>query len=148
VPNSTWLNPCEWNFPTPTATISRSNPNANATIILKGGAPVPIRIIDTGQLLAQNEGKTPGAGLLLGVSSPGLFFHRVLLASQDSSGRNYQIVVPFNTQLTLVLHSSFYRVNDANGLGLSQAVSTKIPLLVATGQQVTPITFTVLGTGR
>jgi hypothetical protein len=109
---------------------------------------VPIRIIDAGQLLAQNEGKTPGAGLLLGVSSPGLFFHRVPLASQDSSGRNYQIVVPFNTQLTLVLHSSFYHVNDANGIALSQAASTKIPLFVATSQQVAPIKFTVSGTGR
>src|SRR5882724_11134675 len=104
VPNSTWLNPCEWNFPTPTATISRSNPSASAIITLKAGAAVPIRIVDAGQLLAQNEGKTPAAGFLLGVSSPGFFFRRVPLASQDSSGRNYRIVVPFNTQLTLVLH--------------------------------------------
>jgi hypothetical protein len=65
VQNSTWLNPCEWNFPTPTATVSRTNPVANVTITLKRGAVVPIRIDDVGQLLAKNEGKTPGAGLLL-----------------------------------------------------------------------------------
>jgi hypothetical protein len=64
---------------------------------------------------------------------------------RESSGRNYQIVVPFNTQLTLVLHSSFYHVNDANGVALSQAMSTKIPLLIATGQQVPPIKFTISG---
>jgi hypothetical protein len=145
VPNSTWLNPCEWNLPTPIATILRSNPNATATITLKSGADVPIRIIDAGQLLAQNEGKTPGAGLFLGVSSPGFFFHTVPLATQDSNGRNYHIVVPFNTELTLVLHSSFYNVNDRNGVALTKVGSTKIPLLVTTGQQVAPLQFTISG---
>jgi hypothetical protein len=148
VPNSTWLNPCEWNFPTPTATISRSNPNANASITLKGGAAVPIRINDGAQSLSQNEGKTPGAGLLLGISSPGFIFRLVPLVAQDSSGRDYQIVVPFNTPLTLVMHSSFYHLNDASGAALSQAVSTKIPLLIATGQKVPPLRFTVSGTGH
>ncbi len=148
VPNSMWVSPCEWNFPTPTATISRLNPDANSNISLEGGAAVPIRIIDAGGSLAQNEGKTPGAGLLLGVSGRGFFFHRVPLVSQDSSGRNYQIVVPYNTQLTLVLHSSFYHVNDANGVALSQTTSTKIPLLIATGQQISSIQFTISGVGQ
>jgi hypothetical protein len=118
------------------------------TITLKGGAAVAIRINDAGQSLSQHEGKTPGAGLLLGVSSLGFIFRKVPLVAQDSSGRNYQIVVPFNTQLTLVLHSSFYHVNDASGFALSQAASTKIPLLIATGQQVPPILFTILAGGR
>ena len=68
--NSTWLSPCEWGLPTPAATISSSAPHATTTITLKRGAPVPVRVDDVGQLLAQNEGKTAGAGLLLGVSSP------------------------------------------------------------------------------
>jgi len=148
VPNSTWLNPCEWNFPTPTATISRSIPNPNVTITLKVGATVPIRIDDAGQSLEKNEGKTPGAGLLLGVSSPGFFFHTVPLSSKDSNGRNYQIIVPFNIQLTLVLHSAFYHVNDANGGALSRSSSTKIPLLIATGQKVPPIKFAISGVGH
>jgi hypothetical protein len=109
---------------------------------------VPIRIDDAGQLLAQHEGKTPGAGLLLTVSSPGFFFRLVPLASRDSSGRNYQIVVPFNTALTLVVHPSFYHVSSASNIPLSQTMSTKIPLLIATGQQVPPIKFTISGAGH
>jgi hypothetical protein len=147
VQNSAWLNPCEWNFPTPTATISRTNPVANVTITLKRGAVIPVRIDDTGQLLAKNEGKTPGAGFLLTVLSPGYIFRLVPLVSQDSNGRNHQIVVPFNTPLTLVVHPSFYHVNDGYGVSLAKNASTKIPLLVAAGQQVSPIKFTISGAG-
>jgi hypothetical protein len=141
-----WLNPCEWNLPTPAATISRTNPNASVTIILKRGAIVPVRIDDAGQLLAQHEGKTRGAGLFLTVSSPGFFFRLVPLVAHDSSGRNYEIVVPYNTPLTLVVQPSYYRVNDASGAALSQSRSTKIPLLVPAGQRIPPIRFTVAGT--
>jgi len=84
----------------------------------------------------------------MGVSSPGFFFHAVPLASKDSNGRNYQIVVPFNTQLTLVLHASLYHVNDGNGVPLNETASTKIPLLVPTGQKVAPIKFTISGVGH
>lgn len=106
---------------------------------------MPIRIDDAGRFLAQHEGKTPGAALLLTVSSPGMFFRLVPLVSQDQKGRDHQIVVPFNTALTLVVHPSFYNVNAASGLALSKAVSTKIPLLLAPGQQVTPINLTISG---
>jgi len=148
MPNSTWLSPCEWNFPTPVATITRSSPNPTLTITLKRGAAVPVRIDDAGRLLAQHEGKTPGAGLLLSVSGPGLFFRLVPLVSQDSAGRNYQIVIPFSTQLTLAIHPSFYGVSNASGAALPQAASTKIPLLVAVGQQVSPIRFKITGAGH
>ena len=147
VPNSTWLNPCEWSLPTPTATISSTTPNPNITITLKRGAPVPVRVDDAGQFLKQNEGRTPGAGLLLGVSSPGYLFRLVPLVSEDAAGRNYQIVVPFSTQLTLVIHPSLYQVSDAAGHALNSGVSTKIPVFIPSGQQATLIRIAVKGIG-
>lgn len=145
VPNTTWLSPCEWNFTTPTATISISTPNAIVPITLKRGVAVPIRIDDAGQLLAANEGKTPSAGLLVNLYGPGLFFRLVPLVSKDSGGRNYQILVPFNTSLTLMVHPSFYRLTDAKGVALSQSATTKIPLSFPPGQPVQPIKFTISG---
>jgi hypothetical protein len=138
------------NFPTPTATITRSAPTASITITLERGAAMPIRIDDSAQLLAQNEGKTPGAALLLEVSGSGAgsFFRLVPLVSEDSGGRNHQIVIPFNTPLTLFVHPTFFHLSDATGAPLSQGVTTKIPLLVASGQQVSPIKFTITGAGN
>ena len=150
VPDSTWLNPCEWNFLTPTATVTPQAPAARMNITLKRGATIPIRIDDSGQLLAQNEGKTPGAGFLLGVSSlePGSFFRLVPLVSQDSGGRNHQIVIPYNTSLTLLVHPTFYHLTDGAGAALTQSATTRIPLLVVPGQQVSPIKFTIAGGGK
>ena len=148
IKDSTWLNPCEWNFATPTATISRSTPNPSVGIILKRGAPVPIRINDGGQLLDQHEGKTRGAGLFLSVSSAGLLSRLVPLVSKNGSGRNYQIVIPFNTPLTLVVRASYFIVQDAADTALSQATSTNIPLLVGAGQQLQPINFKISGVGQ
>jgi len=147
-PNTTWLSPCEWNLPTPIGTISRSNPNATVPITLKRGVSVPVRVDDPAQLMATNEGKTPGAGLFLCVRGPGLFFRRVPLVSTDSGGRNYQIVVPFDTGLTLMVHPSFYRLAAANNVALSQSASTQIPLLFSAGQQASPIKFTISGAGH
>jgi len=102
VPNSTWLGPCEWNLPTPVAAISRLNPNAAVTITLKRGAAVPIRIDDAGQLMARHERKTPGAGLLLSVSGPGLFFRLVPLMSgtrAEGTTRSWSRSIPPSTWL-------------------------------------------------
>ena len=69
------------------------------------------------------------------------------LVSQDASGRNYQIVVPFNTQLTLVIHPSLYQVSDSAGRALGSGVSTTIPLLIPSGQQPALIKFGITGLG-
>jgi hypothetical protein len=61
------------------------------------------------------------------------------------SGRNHQIVIPFNTPLTLFVHPTFYHVSDARGAPLREGATTMIPLLVAPGQQVPPIVFTITG---
>ena len=74
-----------------------------------------------------------------------MIFRRVPLVSQEPGRRDHQIVVPFNTALTLVIYPSFYTVNAASGVALSKVVSTKLPLLVPPGQQVTPINLTITG---
>jgi len=145
---STWLNPCEWGYATPTATISLSNPYSSVAIILNRGSAIPIRVDDGGQLLEQHEGKTRGAGMFMSVSSGGLFSRLVPIVSKNGSGRDYQIVVPYNTLLMLVVHPSYFIVHDSAETELSQANSTNIPLLVGSGQQVKPINFKIVGVGQ
>jgi hypothetical protein len=115
---------------------------------MKRGAFVPVRIDDPNQLLSQYEGNKPGARLLLGIASPGFVFRLVPVVSKDSTGRNQQILIPYNTPVKLVLSSSFFLVNDAIGIPLARTAATVIPLTVPSGQPVAPIKFTVTGTGR
>ncbi|MEK7408932.1 MAG: hypothetical protein AAB225_28040 [Acidobacteriota bacterium] len=146
VPNSAWLSPCEWGLPSPAVSLSNASPTANATIVMKRGVPLRIRVDDAGQLLSRHEGKTPGARLLVGIGSAGYVFRLAPVVSEDSAGRNHQVVIPFDTPLKLVVRSSFFRVNDANALPLARTAATVIPFTVPSGQQVAPIRFTVTGT--
>ena len=56
---------------------------------------------------SQNEGKTPGAHLLLGMDNDAFAFRPATVVSQDANGRNHQIVIPFNSPVKLVVYSSF-----------------------------------------
>jgi hypothetical protein len=147
VPHSTWLNPCEWGLPTPAVTLSDVRTRANLTITLRKGVAVTIRIEDPNQLLPLHEGRTAGARLLLGVGSAGFVFRFVPVVSQDASGRDQRLVIPYDTPVNLVVRSTFFQVIDAMGAPLRRDEATLIPLAVQSGQQVAPIRFTVTGTG-
>jgi hypothetical protein len=141
---STWLNPCEWGLRPPTVSLSSAQPTAGVTMVLAKGAAVPIRIEDPGQLLSQNEGKTPGAHLLLGVPNDALVFCPASVVSRDATGRNHQIVVPFDSTVKLVVYSSFFRLSDAVGIPLPRT-AVHIPVLVPRGRPPTPVALKVTG---
>jgi hypothetical protein len=113
-------------------------------MVLKKGVALPIRIDDPGRLLSQNEGKRPGAHLLLGVPTDSLTFHPAVLVSQDANGRNHQIVVPFNAAVKVVASSSYFRLGDAAGMPLARA-AVHIPAFVQLGQVPATITLRVIG---
>jgi hypothetical protein len=116
----------------------------NLAVLLKKGAVLLIRINDADRFLPQNEGKRPGAHLLLGVPTDAFTFHPAALVSQDSNGRNHQIVVPFNTLVKLVVHSAFFRLGDAAGTPLARS-AVHIPVFVQSGLTPSTITLRVIG---
>lgn len=144
-PLGNWLNPCEWGTRRPTVTVSPPLRSANVTIVLKRGAVVPIRVDDPSQLLAQNEGKTRGAHLLLGVRSDALIFHAASVTSQDSGGRNYAITVPHDVAVKLVVASSFFRLTDATGAAVAASGAGSIPVSVPSGKSPATVLLSVSG---
>jgi hypothetical protein len=115
---------------------------------MKRGAAVPIRVDDPAQLLSQHEGKTPGAHLLIGAGNDASVFLPAPITSKDVAGRNYQVVIPFNSPSKLVVRSAFFQLADAAGSPLSRAAATFIPLSVPSGQQPATIRLRVTGGGR
>jgi hypothetical protein len=148
VPRSTWLSPCEWGLQPLAVTLTAAQPVLSLTIVMKRGAAVPIRIDDPGQLLSQHDGKTPGAHVLIGVGNDAFAFVPAPVISQDANGRNHQVVIPFNSQVRLVVQSSFFQLADGAGLPLAKARTISIPLAVSAGQQPAPIRLRVTGAGR
>jgi hypothetical protein len=147
-PAGVWLNPCQWGPQPSTVFLSSAQQSLSATIVLKKGVAVPIHVNDPGQWLAQNEGKTPGAHLLLGVANDAFVFEPAAITSQNSTGRNYSVVIPFATSVNLIVSSSFFQLSDATGTPLPRTGSTAIPITVSNGQQPTTLTLTVTGGGR
>jgi len=107
-----------------------------------------VRVDDAGQHLARHEGKTAGAHLLLGVGADNFVFRPASLASQDSGGRDYRVLVPFDAPVKLVVSSSFFQLRDAVGLPLARTGSTVIPVTVPPGQNPGFIRLIVTGSGR
>ncbi len=146
VPASVWLNPCEWGLKPPQVTLSAAQPNATVKVILSKGVAVRVRVDDPNHTLAQREGKTPGAHLLLGVATDASSFRLAPIVSQDASGRYYQVVIPFGATARIVASSSFFRLSDGNGAALPS--SAAIPISVPVGQAPVPVRVVVTGGGQ
>lgn len=143
---SAWLNPCEWGLQPPVVVLSSTQPLGTVTMVLAGGAVVPIRVNDPAQLLPQNEGKTPGAQLLIGIANDGGVFRPAPVISQDAAGRNQQIVIPFGHPVNVSVYSSFFQLAGANGIALPRT-GASIPVGASLGQQPAAITLLVTGGG-
>lgn len=107
---------------------------------------MPIRVNDPAQLLPQNEGKTPGAHLLIGLANDGGVFRPAPVTSQDAAGRNQQIVIPFGRPVSVSVYSSFFQLAGANGIALPRTGAI-IPVTASVGQQAPIITLVVTGGG-
>ena len=145
LPGSGWLNPCEWGLNPPVVSLSATQPSATVRFVLNKGAVISIRVNDPGGFLSQNEGRTPGADLLVGVPNDASAFELARKVSENAQGRDLQLVVPFNVAAQLVVRSAFYQV-AAGGVSLSSAGF--IPIAVPQGQQPAAITLTIAGGGH
>jgi len=144
-PGGVWLNPCEWGLNPLIFALANQQTASSANVVLTKGALITIQINDPGQFLAKNEGTAPGAHLLIGVPTAAFSFHAASLQSQDSTGRTYQAVVPFNYPAVIVIRSPYFQLSSASGVALPAGAT--VPITVASGQTPGPLTFTVTGGG-
>jgi hypothetical protein len=135
-PGTVWLNPCDWGLQVPAAALTAAQKSVSLAVTMKKGVALPIRVDDPTQLLSNNEGKTPGAHLLIGVASDALVFHHATLVSTDSAGRNFEIVIPFGAPINLVVNGGFFLVSNVLGQPLTPTASTLIPVIVAAGHRL------------
>jgi hypothetical protein len=118
-----------------------------ACFVMKKAALVPIRLDDPGQLLAQHEGRTPGAHLLIGIANDARWFRPAVVTSRDAGGKNYQVLIPFNSTINIMVYSAFFQLADAGGLPLPRARAAAIQVSVPAGQQPPTVRLRVTGGG-
>lgn len=144
-PGSLWLNPCDWGLDPPVVSVSAAKKADSVGVVLRLGAALRVRVEDPGQLLAQHEGKTPGANLLVGVEGGSPQFHAAPVVSAESAGRTYQVVIPYGTALWLMVASGLFQLNDALGLPVARTGLAVIPVMATPGQAVPSVNLVVAG---
>lgn len=142
-PGSIWLNSCEWGQSGTMVSISSSQPSSAVAIVLRKGALVTVRVNDAAKLLTAHEGKSPGAHLLIGVTTDAHVF-RGATVSEDPAGRTYRILVPFDRSVNLSAGSAFFKISDGVGRALPK-FGNLIPVLIPSGQPPPTIVLNVAG---
>lgn len=143
VPKGTLLNPCQWTKTIPQVTIGSSAETASITLTMQPGFRLPIRVDDLQNLLTTNEGETPGAHLLIGVNG-GYHFEVAGVDSNDSSGRNVSVLVPFDASIAVTVQSNFFKLQDAAGNAINK--SALLPVTVSSAAPTTTLIVKVVGT--
>ena len=101
LPHTQWLSPCAWGTTPPVVSLSAGQPTANVSVTMTKGVVVPIRVNDPKQLLAANEGITPGAQLLMEIDHPPFLFEDAGAALRATSA-SVPITVQAGAQPTVV----------------------------------------------
>ena len=143
-----WLNPCVWGRRPLSARLSQNQRSMRVDIRLKRGAIVRIRLDDPAKLLAQHQGKTAGAEVLMGVSGDNFMFFPASITAQDEAGRTYGLLVPFAQPVKLAITSSFFQLADSAGIALPRSATTAIPVNVPAGAKPGTIVLRVVSGGQ
>jgi hypothetical protein len=146
-PATAWLSPCEWNPGPALLTLSNSQSTVSTTVTMKKGVIIPIRVDDPTGSLNQNEGKIPGAHLLLGTTNSVSSYRQATVVSSDASGRNYQILIPFGSTINIVAFSTYFSLVNSLGASVPRPGSTT-RVLVHQGQAPPSLYFQVTGGGQ
>ena len=133
-----WLDPCEWDSKLPTVSIQDEQSTADLKVTLKKGTVVEVRVDDPGRLLAQHEGKTKGAGMMVAIASDGLVLRFVPIAATETAGRTHRLIVPYETPLRLIIQGGSFVVSDSFGIPLKEPEATVLPFTVAKGKDLPP----------
>ncbi|MGD0774772.1 MAG: carboxypeptidase-like regulatory domain-containing protein [Candidatus Solibacter sp.] len=112
------------------------------TIALAKAATVTIRLDDPLHLVQSAAKLAPP--LALGIVGYGRKFHPAQQVASDSTGRTFQVDVPYGTPLNVWFQSPAYRIADSAGAQLNSS-GALLPFQVA--QNAAPPTFTLRVTG-
>jgi carboxypeptidase family protein len=137
VPSGGYLNPCDWSPAAPALHLTASESVSAFPLTVEKGSILKIRINDPNDLL----GSAP-ASILMGVHTPTGLFVSTLRRAHDAAGSDYEVTIPFDTQVKLTLQANQVKLAAADGTVVSggspvpvqsssQAVVSAPPLVFA-----------------
>ncbi len=141
-PDQPFLDTCDWEQRQTAVPLAAGRPVTGVRVTVPKAALLQVRINDPDKVLppaAQARPPALGAQLQLSVAGPNHLDHDLTFASQDSKGRNYTAVVPFDTPLSLTASSSTARLTNPAG----QTIPASTHLTAPKGLSVATINITL-----
>lgn len=136
------LNPCDWDPKLNILAVSENQILPSVRISLKEGVLAPVRIDDPSDFIAANEGKKPGASILIGAVLPNGTFLPISPVDDKKTmgGREHQILIPVDTDVKMVAASRVYQLSDSSGKKMRDGEATA-------GQSLTAASSNILNRG-
>jgi hypothetical protein len=111
----------------------------NVVVPLQHGYPLDVRVNDPSALLPAAIGNIGANELAIHVIGPSGLAQPMPIASQNSTGRDHVLVVPYNTPLQVLIHSSSFALKDGSGNALAPTTKTSFTV----SQSGPPLSFVV-----
>jgi hypothetical protein len=137
-----YLDPCQWTATPPAATVAAAQVSVNIT--LPKGSIVKVRMQDANRQMSQKtkDGRQPH--LLIGLPTP-RGFSPAHLTHQDSAGSDFEVTVPFDTNLTMHVVSRDLKLGDGRGAPLANNAARDSFLQSSGDRGPKTFQYTVLG---
>lgn len=100
---------------TPRVSVKTGESVAGASLILRRGRLVTVRINDSAKLLPAQDSKQPGKELGIRIVGNSGIVHRMRILSVDSGGRTHGFVVPYDEVHKLFIQSNDFDLKDESG---------------------------------
>jgi hypothetical protein len=145
--NQHLLNPCIWSPNSPAIASLTAAPSSatNTLISLKQGGMIRLQVNDPFALLAVTETKHGTALVVHAVAKDGSSMPQPAIKLNAATGRNYNVLVPPDKPVKLMLYNKNLNFKDASGNVLKNAV-IEIDTQYNSKGKNDPIVLTVVGT--
>ena len=144
VPGGGFLDECLWSSAPPTVEVKAGQSATGTLVRLRTGATIQVRLNDPGRFLEPSATRA-ATGVVMSVRTTRGLLQPIPQVSQDATGQNHQMTIPFDTTLPLTIFGPKVSLTDAAGKPVA-AGGAEVSLRQASGATVSaPITFNVTG---
>jgi hypothetical protein len=145
VPGSAYLNPCTWSSTAPTVTLTAGRGASTGRIRLDEGQLLKVKLNDANRVLQADEGRVPGAQVLIGIWTPTGLFIPMRVRTKGATSRNLEIPIPIGRPLQLSVTSGYFDLTDENNAKLDATGGVSLPVQASATAALRVYTFNVAG---
>jgi hypothetical protein len=140
----THLDPCSWGGTPVSVTVADGQKVTGVSLSLIKGVTLKVNINDSGQFLKQRAGEIGPPQVFVAVLPP-KGAPAPLSPSDTGNGRQFQMVVPGDTPLTVLVYSKEVTLTDGNQKGVPAAGGTTSVTVASSAASPAPLVFQVTG---